>query len=49
MPWVKRMVDQIQKDTEELEANNIESIINFDSKTPPSTTLTCGATMFSTG
>jgi hypothetical protein len=50
IPWVKRIVDRVRKDTEELEAENTESIIDFDSKaTPASTTPTCNATMFSTG
>jgi len=43
------MVDRIQKDTEELEAKkDAESIIDFDSKTSPSTAPTSHAAMFST-
>ena len=49
IPWVERMVNWIRKDIkEELEAKNIESIIDFDSKTTPaSKTPTCNAAMFS--
>jgi hypothetical protein len=43
------MLDQIQKDTGELEAENTESMIDFDSKNPASTAPTCNAAMFSTG
>ena len=44
------MVDRVRKDTKELEAENTESTIDFDSKTTPaSTTPTCNAAMFSTG
>jgi len=48
IPWVKRMVDRIQKDTGELEAKDAESTIDFDSKTLPSTAPTSHAAMFST-
>ena len=49
IPWVKRMVDRIQKDTEELEAKkDAESTIDFDSKSSPSTAPTSHAAMFST-
>ena len=49
--WIKRIVNQIHKRIkEEQEAKkNIESVIDFDSKTPASTTLTCNAAVFSTG
>ena len=50
IPWVKRMVNRVRKDTEELVAENTESTIDFDSKSaPPSTTPTSHAAMFSTG
>jgi hypothetical protein len=49
IPWVKRIVNRVQKDIEELEVENIESIIDFDSKaTPASIILTYNTTMFST-
>jgi len=51
IPWVKDMVNRIRGNTKgELEAENTESTIDFDSKaTPASTTPTCNAAMFSTG
>jgi hypothetical protein len=48
IPWVKRMVDRVRKDTEELEAENTESTIDFDSKNLPSTAPTSHTAMFST-
>ena len=47
-PWVKRIVNRVRKDIEELEAENIESTIDFNSKTPPSTAPTSHTAMFST-
>jgi hypothetical protein len=48
IPWVKPIIKWVQK--EELEAKkNTESIINFNSKTLPSTTLTSHTAVFSTG
>ena len=50
MPWIKRIVNQIQKGTKEQEVKkNTEFIINFNSKTSPSKTLTANAAIFSTG
>jgi hypothetical protein len=48
IPWVESMVNRIRKNAkEELEAENTESIIDFDSKTSASKTPTCNAAMFS--
>ena len=48
IPWVKSMVNRIRKNAkEEPEAENTESIIDFDSKTLASKTPTCNAAMFS--
>jgi hypothetical protein len=49
IPWVKRIVDRVRKDTKELKAENTESTIDFDSKTTlASTTLNYNAAMIST-
>ena len=42
------MVNRVRKNVEELVAENIESIIDFDSKSAPPTTPTSHAAMFST-
>jgi hypothetical protein len=47
MPWIKRIVNYIRKGGQEVK--DAESIINFDSKTPPSKTLTSYIAVFSTG
>ena len=47
IPWVRPIIKWIQK--EELEAKNIESTIDFDSKTLPSITPTSHTAVFSTG
>ena len=47
--WVKRIVNQVQKDTEEQEVKkDAESTINFNSKASPSTAPTSHTTIFST-
>jgi hypothetical protein len=51
-PWIKRIVNRIQKREQEAKENNqknTESTIDFDSKTSASTTPTSHAAVFSTG